>query len=306
MAASPSPTIVLVAHGTVEDERDLPAFLSEIRRGRPTPPELLAEMRHRYRAVGGSPLLEETKKQAAALGAALGLPTRVAMRLWNPRIPQVLGDLGPTDHVCLVPMAPFSVQVYEDAARRSLAERGDIPELVTIAPFGSRPELISAWTETILAQLPADHSATEVILTAHSLPQQVIDAGDPYASQFEAAARQVAAGLPVPTSLAYQSQGALAGRWLGPALEEKIRDAAERGLSCLVVAPIGFLTEHIETLYDLDIEARAFTERLGLTLVRVPALGAHPGLIAALRGAVEERLGGVGLKLPGAARPASS
>lgn len=287
--STPHPwTLLIVAHGTVESDDDLPAFLSEIRRGRPAPPELLVELRERYRAVGGSPLLEQTQAQARALGRKLGLEARVAMRLWTPRVETVLADLTARDRVCLVPMAPFSVAVYEQAARTSLAKLVDPPVLQSIAPFGARPELVSAWVSVTQEALPSALAQTEVLLTAHSLPQFVIDSGDAYAREFEQAAGAVAQRLPVRSEFAYQSQGAVAGAWLGPSLADKMREAASRGIKQLVVSPIGFLTEHIETLYDLDIEAAGLARELGLRLIRAPALQESPGLIAALAAAVRE------------------
>ncbi len=279
--------VLLVAHGTVEKLEDLPDFLLEIRRGRPASEELVAEVERRYRLVGGSPLLEGTRRQAAALGARLGLEARVAMRLWRPRVAEVLSDLNSEHRVCLVPMAPFSVPVYESAARAELTDAGLGVELCCVEPWGQQPAVIEAWARGILEALPVDREGCEVILSAHSLPQRVIDSGDPYADQFERAARMVAQRLPVVARTAYQSQGAAAGAWLGPSLEEQMRSAQARGVRHLVVAPIGFLTEHIETLYDLDIEARDLAQELGLRWTRVPTLEASSGLIEGLATAVQ-------------------
>ncbi len=284
--------IVLVAHGTVEDLADLPDFLLKIRRGRPAPPELIAEMEARYRAVGGSPHFEETEQQAVALQKATGIEARTAMRLWHPSVTEVTADLGAEDTVLLVPLAPYSVSVYEDAARRELASRADQgPSLLCVEPWGQFEEVIEAQTRLIQDQLeglPVD--STQTILTAHSLPQAIIDAGDRYAAEFEAAAHRIASALPTDTSVAYQSQGASAGKWLGPSLEESMRAAKSNGKTHVLVAPMGFLSEHIETLYDLDIEAKQQAEGLGLSFSRVATLRTDPGLVAALARAVR-RLG---------------
>lgn len=288
--------IVLVAHGTVRNLDDLPAFLLRIRRGRPASAELISEMRARYEAVGGSPHLEETMDQARALEACTGLETRTAMRLWHPTVAEVTADLAGDDEVILVPLAPYSVDVYEQAARAELAPRSDAPRLLCVGPWGHGEALIRAQTETILEMVPegtSDH--TEVILTAHSLPQVVIDAGDQYAAQFESAARRVSEGLvaarrDVTATVAYQSQGASGGAWLGPTLHEAMIDARERGKKDVLVAPIGFLSEHIETLYDLDIEALAQAQELGLGFSRVSTLRTHPGLVQTLGAAVDDVL----------------
>lgn len=285
--------IVLVAHGTVENLDDLPEFLLRIRHGRPVPETLISEMRARYEAVGGSPHLRETVAQARALEERAGLETRTAMRLWHPTVAEVTMDLGIDDEVLLVPLAPYSVAVYETAARAELARRTDAPALRCVKPWGQGKNLIKAQTAAIVAALsksPTD--TTQVILTAHSLPQAVIDAGDRYAVEFESAAAEVAAGIGCSTSIAYQSQGASGGKWLGPTLLEAMSAARDEGKTHITVAPIGFLSEHIETLYDLDIEARQQAESMGLAFTRVSTLRADPGLIETLRTAVDDLLNG--------------
>lgn len=282
--------IVLVAHGTVEDLDDMSDFLLEIRRGRPAPPELISEMRHRYERVGGSPLLRETAAQAAAVQASTGKETRVAMRLWKPRMMEAVSDLGPEDRVILVPLAPYSVEVYEEAAQAELQKMERPPELVSVAPWGDLPDFINAHVDQITrATVGLAPDRCHVILTAHSLPTAVIRAGDRYCEQFEACARAVAGRLEFPSTAAYQSQGAGGGDWVGPDLAEVVRRVADSGVETIVVAPIGFLSEHIETLYDLDIETKGQVESLGKRLVRVPALGTHPGLISAISEAVRVR-----------------
>ena len=164
--------------------------------------------------------------------------------------------------------------------------------MVSVDAWGQHPDVIRAWVETTQSAILQGAERQEVILTAHSLPQRVIDAGDPYAAQFEAAAAKVAAALPVRTEIAYQSQGAMAGAWLGPSLEDKIAEAKGRGVRDLVISPIGFLTEHIETLFDLDIEARAHVEALGLRLHRAPTLRTHDGLISGLADAARRAMEG--------------
>jgi protoporphyrin/coproporphyrin ferrochelatase len=293
---------MLVAHGTVEDLDELPEFLQRIRRGRPAPSELVEELRSRYEQIGGSPHLKLTRAQAAALEATLGLPVRAAMRLWNPGVGEVLAELGAlgAKRVCVVPMAPYSVAVYRDAALESrqqlISRRGEaaVPELVSIPPWGDDPHLIAAHVDEIVRAAAAtgdedgdgDEPRTEVLLTAHSLPKRVIDAGDTYCDEFTRSANLIAAQLPWPTTTAYQSVGASGGAWVGPDLLDVMKERAEQGVERVVVAPVGFLTEHVETLYDLDIEAKATANQLGLTFVRVPALDTTPKLIDAIAGQI--------------------
>jgi ferrochelatase len=284
--------ILLVAHGTVSSLEDLPAFLQEIRRGRPAPPPLIEEITRRYRAVGGSPLIEETRAQAGAVEAALGIPTRFAMRLWEPRVAQVLNDLRSDDEVILVPLAPYSVDVYTAAAREELKKWDAPPQLIAVAAWGSEAALIDGHISQIReAARTCPTETTRVVLTAHSLPLAVIRAGDNYDTQFRASAGAVAEKLSFETRIAYQSQGADGGEWLGPDLDETMKRAKAEGTTHLVVAPMGFLAEHVETLFDLDIEAKAKAEALGMRFLRVPTLSQHPGLVAAIGSSVQRALG---------------
>lgn len=283
--------VLLVGHGTVADLDDMPEFLRRIRRGRPPSDDLVDEMKRRYRAVGGSPLLAITHAQADALSEALGLPVLVAMRLWHPFIEDVLAravDDG-LGRLCVLPVAPFSVHVYCDATAEALARLAESRQggppitLVRAEPYGTRPELCEASARRIAPELPRGaQQECELILTAHSLPVSVIEAGDPYQRDFEACARAVAERLGRPATIAYQSQGAGGGEWLGPDLATVLEDAASRGVRRVVVAPIGFVADHIETLYDLDIEARAVAEGLGLDFTRVPAMNTDPAFIEVL------------------------
>lgn len=282
-------TYVLVAHGTIDSLDELPEFLLEIRRGRPVSSVLVDEMRHRYEQIGQSPLLHHTLRQAEALCELTGRECRVAMRLWKPRFSSVVSDLGPDDHVVVIPIAPFSVEVYADAAKLELTKLPpeNRPQLRAVEPWGAHPRLIDAYVEGILGAVNKHFSTdlppkTELILTAHSLPLRVISAGDRYAELFVQTAQLVTERLRLPASFCYQSQGADGGDWLGPTLLETMLSCAKRGVQNVVVAPIGFLAEHVETLYDLDIEASAQAKQMGLQLVRVPTLGSSAGLIEAL------------------------
>lgn len=280
--------ILLVAHGTVEDLADLPAFLTRIRRGRPAPPGLLEDLRHRYEVIGGSPLLELTRAQARALETATGLPVLVGMRLWEPSVEAALRDAAARglERLAVVPLAPFSVHVYWDAALRArdavAAELGaQTPELVRAEPFGTHPAFVGAHARRI-GQALADGPDAALVLTAHSLPVAVIRAGDPYERLAAESAEAVGRALERAYVLAFQSQGADGGEWLGPALRPTFERLRGEGAGRLVLAPVGFLAEHVETLYDLDVEARGWADELGLSLTRVRALDDDPGLIEAL------------------------
>jgi protoporphyrin/coproporphyrin ferrochelatase len=298
MTSARTDGVLLVAHGTVERLDDMPKFLERIRHGRPASPELVTELVRRYQAIGGSPLLDITRRQADALAERLGLPVLVGMRLWSPSVEDALrqaAERGLT-RLVLLPLAPYSVHVYWQAALRSrkavepeLGER--TPELISVEAWGEEAELVAAQArliEPLLASEAADETA--LILSFHSLPTRVIDAGDPYERLAEAAARTVATKLGRSHELAFQSQGADGGSWLGPDLPTVFERVATGRRRAVVVAPIGFLAEHVETLYDLDIEAKALAEQRGLRFGRAPALNADPGLVAAMAAVAERAL----------------
>lgn len=277
--------VLLVAHGTIKDPSELPAFLRRIRHGREPSPELVREMEHRYAAIGGSPLLSITEAQANAVAALSGLPTFVAMRLWEPGVELALRAAAArgVTRLVVVPLAPFSVAVYQTAAERvqqQMTGSGSDVKLVAVRPWGEHPDFVAAQASLVERHLPSEQH--ELILTAHSLPLVAIRGGDRYAIEAAGCAEAIGRKLGRPITLAFQSEGADGGQWLGPTLKETLLAAKERGAQRVVIAPFGFLADHVETLYDLDIEARALTTSLGLELTRVPALNLEPGFIAAL------------------------
>jgi len=285
--------VLLTAHGSVEALDELPEFLKRIRHGRPAPAELVAEVRRRYTAIGGSPLLRITREQAALLSEQLRMPVFVGMRLSKPELGEAFAEArrAGVRRLCVVPLAPYSVHVYAAAAEKALAaSEGARPELVPVAPYGTSSELVGAHAARIRESLGDADDATAVVLTAHSLPQGVIDGGDPYQREFELSARAIGSALERNVAIAYQSQGFGGGAWLGPDLRSVFEAEKARGARRLVVAPVGFLADHVETLYDLDVEAEAWARELSLDFTRVPALNAAPSLIDALAAAVRRAL----------------
>lgn len=296
--------VVLVAHGTVESLDDLPEFLANIRRGHPAPPELLAEVRRRYEAIGGrSPLNAINRDLARRLEDRIGMPVRTANRLFHPYAKDVLAELSEegVERIIVVPLAQHSAHVYGEAIKDSAREAGLDLEIAASANWGRTAELTDAFARSIattLAQVPpGERDRTALLLTAHSLPVSVIEAGDPYEDEFRASAdavaarvRELAPGAFVDHAIAFQSQGMSGPRgpggrpmaWLGPDLRSRLEVLAARGRKEVVVAPIGFLADHVEILYDLDIEARSWAEELGITLRRAPSLNASDDLVDAL------------------------
>lgn len=281
--------VLLLAHGTVADNSEMSEFLTTIRRGHPPSPALLSEMIRRYDAIGGSPLLKITSEQAAALSSRLGRPCLVAMRLWAPRVDAVLPLLPEAvRRVCLLPLAPFSVPVYDSAARAAAAkfgaDSGRTFEFVGVPPWGEDPGFVAASAALIRRHLPAAAGTPKhaLVLTAHSLPLVAIRSGDLYADQVSACAQLIGQELNLPVTLAYQSQGDGGGEWLGPDLGAVLSELKRRDTTHVTVAPFGFLSDHVETLYDLDIEAKSVASSLGLDYTRVPALNTDPALIEAM------------------------
>ncbi len=289
--------VLLVAHGTVENLDDLGAFVARIRHGRPAPPGLVEELRRRYEVIGGSPLLQITRDQAQALARRLEAPVLVAMRLWEPSVERALEGAAALGlrRLVVIALAPFSQHVYWEAAVKAKAAAGSEITLVSSSAWGEEPAFVAAHAELIerhLADEAGGAAAPALVLSAHSLPRVVVERGDPYARLVEASSAAIAAKLGRPVRLCYQSQGADGGDWLGPSVRETLREVAEGGARRVVWAPIGFIADHVETLYDLDIEARAIAEEFSLELARVPALNLHPGLAEALSGVAIRSLSG--------------
>ena len=280
--------VLLLAHGTPESLDEMPEYLTRVRGGRPPGPELLEEMRRNYAAIGGrSPLTDLTRAQAEALRAELGAGARVyvGMRNWRPFIADALAAAaadGVTDVVAL-PMAPqysaLSVGKYEEAVRQAAP-----PGLrVRFVPsWYDHPGLVAAFAEKVEEALRRDPGAV-VVFTAHSVPERVVREGDPYADQVARTAAAVAARAGLSTyRLAYQSAGRTPEPWLGPSLEEALEAAAREGAVRALVAPIGFVCDHTEILFDLDVAASAAARRRGIVLSRTASLNTSGTFIRAL------------------------
>jgi ferrochelatase len=292
--------VVLVSHGTVRQAsadatmasraRDMREFLGRIRHGRPASDELVDEMLRRYDAIGGSPLAVHTAAQASALQERMDVPVLVATRFGEPSLCDAITQAAALGirRLCVVPLAPFSVKIYVDAfvdAAEGLRREGaTVPECLGVEAWGTEHAFVEAHAEAIESALAEDRTGdrTALVLTAHSLPTRVIAAGDGYQREVEACASAITNRVGRRGVIAYQSQGADGGAWLGPDLQTALRTIRSEGASDVVLAPIGFLAEHVETLYDLDIEAVTWCAEIGLTMHRVPALNTAPRLIEAL------------------------
>jgi ferrochelatase len=283
-----------MAHGTPSSLDEMPEYLRLVRGGRPASDELVAEMRENYAAIGGrSPLTEITNAQAEALRGRLGpaIPVAVGMRNWRPFIKDALGDLAAAGvtRVIGIPMAPqfstLSVQKYIDAATAALP---DGMQFEAVESFHIHPLLLDAFVERVRAADPQPDE--RVVFTAHSLPVRVIESGDRYADEVAATARGVAARAGITTyDRAYQSAGRTPEPWIGPEIAQVIDDRSVNIRRFLVV-PIGFVCDHTEILFDIDVLAARIAREFATSLRRTESLNTSPLFIAMLEDLVTQRL----------------
>jgi len=283
-----------MAHGTPSTLDEMPEYLRLVRGGRPPSDELVHEMRENYAAIGGrSPLTDITEAQAMALRTRLGsqIPVAVGMRNWKPFIKSALAELSAAGatRVIAIPMAPqfssLSVQKYIDAATSALP--GGM-RFEAVESFHTHPLLLDAFAERIVSAQPKPDEL--VVFTAHSLPERVIASGDPYANQVAETARGVAERVGIKEyDRAYQSAGRTPEPWIGPSLEQLIDERSANTRKFLVV-PIGFVCDHTEILFDIDVQAARVAREFATTLRRTESLNTSPTFIAMLEDIVRARL----------------
>jgi ferrochelatase len=289
--------VLLMAYGSPDRLDQVPAYYTDIRRGNPPPPELLEELLGRYRAIGGgSPLSRIVEEQRAALErdlAARGRPVRVyaGMRHIEPRIGSIVEGMaadGVTRFVAiaLAPQASSNAAGYRRAVDGALAGLGEAAPVVSyIDSWHDQPRFIEALAATTREALDrfADPAAVTVMFTAHSLPARVLAEGDPYPDQLAATAALVAEHLGLTDyEFAFQSAGRTGEPWLGPDILAEIRRLAEAGVRELVIRPVGFVADHLEVLYDIDIEAQGVAAEVGIHLERARSMNDDPTFIAGL------------------------
>lgn len=288
--------VLLLAFGGPEQMDEVRPFLRSVLHGRPVPPERFEEVVGHYAALGGrSPLPAITRRQLAALRAALTargetLPVGLGMRHSAPSIPLALTELaaGGATRVRAVVLAahesPASHGRYRDATAEALTSLSEAAPEVDFAPsFHAHPGFVRANVDGLLRARAAAGDAAPVIFTAHSIPCAVADRCD-YVAQLAETARLVAAGAGTARyRIAYQSRsGSPRDPWLEPDVREVIREEAARGAMDVVVAPVGFVCDHMEVVYDLDVEAAEVARDAGIQLHRAATAGDHPDFIAAL------------------------
>jgi ferrochelatase len=290
--------VLLMAHGTPESLDEMPEYLRLVRGGRVPSAELVEEMRHNYAAIGGrSPLTEISQAQGRALQELLddkGIPSLVVvgMRNWKPFIADAIRTLinAGVSRIVGIPLAPqfssLSVQKYVAAAEAALPP--GVP-FACIRSFHDHPGLIEAFAGRLREAAPQPDEA--IVFTAHSLPVRVVDAGDPYAREVAATAAAIArmCGLQH-YEQAWQSAGRTPEPWLSPDLSDFIRERIIEGISAFLVVPIGFVCDHTEILFDIDVQAATVARNLGVSLRRTPSLNTASTFIRALGDLVTREL----------------
>jgi len=297
--------VLLIAFGGPTAPDEIRPFLEQVSRGRRISPERLEEVAQHYERMPGgrSPLSELTERQAIGLRQALAragrpLPVFVGMRNWHPFLRETLAAMGAAGHrrAVGVILSPFRSEAsweryIKDVADASRDVRG-APAVAFADAWGGHPAFLAAAADCVRAaveKIPAaDRTETALVFTAHSLPRAMAQAS-PYVDDFTMAARAVAATVGVePWSLAYQSRsGGPDDPWLEPDIGHVVQQLAAGGARHLVVMPLGFVCDHVEVLYDLDIEARALAAGHGLAFHRASAVNDHPQFIAMLADLVQ-------------------
>ena len=303
----PDAGVLLMTYGSPDslEEPDVAAYLARVRGGRTADPELVTEFSRRYRVIGGSPLIEITARQAAALSARLGRPARAAMRFSEPSIETGLRALAAEGarHVIAIILSPQYSPMLMGGYRRDIeaarARIGDAAPSVDVAgEWWEEPAFVAALAGRIrerLDHLPAAaRGGVTVLLTAHSLPRRVAEQEPTYVDQLRGTAKAVAeaAGLaPDRWQFCWQSAGHEPGEWMTPDLKDLVVELAGTGPQAILVAPVQFLADHLEVLYDVDVGAREQAEAAGATFDRIVSLNDDAGLIDALAHVAEAAAG---------------
>jgi ferrochelatase len=277
-----------MAYGSPPTEGDIEAYYTHVRGGRKPSPEALDELTARYRAIGGSPLTSITRAQAAALGEQLGLPTFVGMKHASPFIADGAAEARKAGIQRLVglPLAPHFADMSLGGYKRKLAEAWD-GDLVFIPGFHDHPGFIAA-VRKVLSEALTESWPDRLFFTAHSLPARIIAEGDGYRDRLLESCRLVEEGMTLPEcEFAFQSASTTGEPWLGPDLLDAIEHSGARDV---LVCPIGFVADHLEILYDLDVEAQSFARSRGIRIRRTTSFNARPEFVQALAATVRDSL----------------
>ena len=293
--------VLVMAYGGPDNLDEVEPYLMDVRGYRATQPEIIHEVRERYREIGGrSPIRERTRAQADALQHVLdqqggGFKTFVGMRHWHPFIQDTLTDMraqGIERTVGLV-MAPHFSRMSIQAYFNKIEEANSGMQIARIHDWHLLPEYLDALVDrvqTALERFPESvREDVPVIFTAHSLPERILEWGDPYPMQLLATMDALMERLgPRPHEFAYQSAAISTDPWLGPDASEVMQRYAAEGKRHMLICPIGFVCEHVEILYDIDIVYQKLARDLGVQLERIVMLNDDPQMIRGLAGLVRQ------------------
>lgn len=294
--------VLLLAHGAPDKLEDIPQFLLNVREGRPLPEPVVKEIVHRYRLIGGgSPLLRLTTLQAEALAKLIVHPVFVGMRNWKPFIKEAVERLAAEGverllAVCLAPQnSCTSIGLYRKYLNEAVRQVRPSLAVDFVENWHDHPGLIEAFRERIAAALERAEretgGAVPVIFTAHSVPERTIADGDPYEQQVRETAALVAKAIGLAEyRLAFQSQGLTAEKWIGPTVESQLDELAAAGAKDVLLAPVGFVADHVEILYDIDVLFREYGKARGVAVRRSESLNASPQFALALASLVTARV----------------
>ncbi|MBI1984306.1 MAG: ferrochelatase [Acidobacteria bacterium] len=294
--------VLLLAHGAPDRPEDIPEFLLNVRGGRKLPDAAVQEIIRRYSLIGGgSPLLKITNLQAEALGRVLSHPVYVGMRNWKPFIADTVARIKEDEvervvALCLTPHnSRTSIGLYRKHLFDAVEKSAPQVQVEFIESWHDHPQLVAAYREKISQALQrAEAEAGKpvpVIFTAHSVPAKTIEEGDPYEQQVKETAARVAQAMGLKDwRLAFQSQGMTAEPWIGPTVESQIDTLAAAGCRHVLLAPVGFVSDHVEILYDIDVLFREYAKRRGVTITRSESLNDSPRFIRALAAIVSSRM----------------
>jgi ferrochelatase len=283
-----SVAVVLMAYGSPERLADVPAYYADIRGGRPIAPERLEDLVERYRRLGiedSNPLNEITEATRAALEAELGLPVFTGMRHWTPRIAEAAERslAGGADTIVGLVLAPHYSGMSIERYRAQLAEAvGGRAELRFVERWGAEQGFVE-----LLAGRVEPRKDAHVVFTAHSLPARILEQDDPYRDELLETSRLVAerAGAHEWT-FAFQSQSPTGEPWLGPDILEHLNELAATDVRDVLLCPVGFVADHLEIRWDLDVEAAGRARELGIRLERIELPNADPAFVRVLAGLV--------------------
>ena len=290
--------VLLIAHGSPECVEDIPEFLRNISRGRPMSDAVVHEVQHRYSQIGVSPLTCLTMGQANGVARELGIPAYIGMRNWHPFIADTLKEMTAegVEQAVAICLAPHNSRTSVGLYKQVLFGAGAPFAIDFVEEWHDHPLLIEAFADRLRngwTKACAQHgSALPVIFTAHSVPQRTIAEGDPYEAQTKETAALVAARVPEigPWSFAFQSQGMSGGEWLGPTVEDTIVRLREAGHNGVFLQPIGFVCDHVEILFDIDILFRKFAAARDMNLYRAESLNDSPLFVRAVADLAKTRL----------------